>query len=772
MALTHGQGRLGLLGLEIGDREQEFDNNGWAHVHHAAFNGYQKSVLRFVNTKPDRLEILTEDGQGLTPLLIACVSGQKEIVETLINLGANVNAVDRKMLGAVELSSLNENTHLLEFFIEAKTGINVFSILFQCLSGKHNNADLEMAACKSIHLLSNNSEFCDKIVENSGIKSLLEYLKSTIAIDSSKDTCLEILLNVFKTCSVHDQVLKNGGIEILIDNLKLANEPSIYLKAVKILGMLAMHAGKDIKYKIDDQSGITTIVTILKSAKENGPLVLECLATLLVLITGDKKMQTNFCTKAAGMKVLIDLMSESTDPRQNVATLQVIVATVSDNRQAQAMFAELNGFKALSIMLKSKSSDCVISAVIAVERLATKNEQNQDILLKQGIINVLIKILKKSRHVEGKAATAGALWAIAGDKFHQQRAIATLMGTGVCIEFLGSSVPSQLHFYGSEGIQTLTKGVGREIDEIANAGGIQRILHILGNATTPSYVALSILKSLRSLCIAPGYAPHIVNQKMCMNEGALRIIINYAKNARTEKEQAESYYTLGAIAYGNKENLSVITKTTDFSYIDVLTLLYSNNIHVKEISGSALALFAFNSQKQLKEIAYSGGIPYQHFVPFLMSKDKMCVAHTAFQMSVLSKIIPDEAPALSSATGIKILVDLLDSENEEVQALSSNLISGLSALKSGVPNAIISIGTITKLCKLLSSPFDIVQASAAVTLCQLSQEPAGQRQLLNHCRHDPYLFKVLQRFPHRVKFTEQFVKRWKHNKDVGLPPIR
>ncbi|XP_065064555.1 ankyrin and armadillo repeat-containing protein-like [Rhopilema esculentum] len=609
MALTHGQGRLGLLGLEIGDREQEFDNNGWAHVHHAAFNGYQKSVLRFVNTKPDRLEILTEDGQGLTPFLIACVSGQKEIIETLIDLGANVNAVDRKMLGAVELSSLNENTHLLEFFIEANIGINVFSILFQCLSGKHNNADLEMAACKSIHLLSRNSAFCEKIVENSGIKSLLDYLKSTIAIDSSKDTCLEILLNIFKTCSVHDQVLRNGGIEILIDNLKLANEPSIYLKAVKILGMLAMHAGKDIKYKIDDLSGITSIVTILKSAKENGPLVLECLATLIVLITDDKKMQTSFCTKAACMKVLIDLMSESTDPRQNVATLRVIVATVSDNKQAQAMFAELNGFKALSLMLKSKSSDCVISAVIAVERLAKKNEQNQDILLKQGIINVLIKILKKSRHVEGKAATAGALWAIAGDKFHQQRAIATLMGTGVCIEFLGSSVPSQLHFYGSEGIQTLTKGVGREIDEIANAGGIQRILHILGNATTPSYVALSILKSLRCLCIAPGYAPHIVNQKMCMNEGAVRIIINYAKNARTEKEQAESYYTLGAIAYGNKENVSIITKTTDFSYIDVLTLLYSNNIHVKEISGSALALFAFNSQKQLKEIAYSGGIP-------------------------------------------------------------------------------------------------------------------------------------------------------------------
>ena len=45
----------------------EFDENGWAHVHHAAYNGYYKSVSRFIKSREDQLELETQDGQQLTP---------------------------------------------------------------------------------------------------------------------------------------------------------------------------------------------------------------------------------------------------------------------------------------------------------------------------------------------------------------------------------------------------------------------------------------------------------------------------------------------------------------------------------------------------------------------------------------------------------------------------------------------------------------------------------------------------------------------------------
>lgn len=772
MATTSGIGRIGLMAMDLGEREQEFDNNGWAHIHHAAFNGYQKSVLRFINTKPDRLEILTQDDQGLTPLLIACISGQRETVDTLIELGADINALDQKMLGAVELAALNDNTNLLEYFLSKHSArVNVIRRLFNCLSENDNNCELEMAACESLQLLSGNAAICEKILDNDGISLLLQHLKSKLASEKSKDLCLNIIMNIASFILINDQIIKFGGVPILIDSLS-TNLPSITLKAVKMIGMLAGYGGKDVKHSIDELSGITSILAILQNTVDNPDLVIECLDTLTVLVSYDSKMQNGLISHSEGLAILVDLLENSEDSAIIIATLKALIGIVTENTHTQAMFADLNGIKGLMNTLKSKSSDCTVSAVLLAQRVAYRNQRNQELFIKQGSVKILTRILKRSHHMDGKAAAAGALWAIAGSKFHQRRAIATFMGISTCLEFLGSSVPNELQYYGSEALHTLTKGVGNEIDDLAKAGSVQRLLHILGNTSTPSYVALSILKSLRSLCIAPGYFPHTKNQKISVCEGAIRIILNYARTGRSEYEKAESYYTLGAVTYANKDNLLAIKKTSDFSYIDVLTLLYSSNSHVKEIAGSALALLAFDCKKQLREIASAGGIPYQHFVPFLISEDKFCVAHTAFQMAVLSKIIPDEAPALTSATGIKILVDLLDSDNEEIQALSSDLICGLSNLKSGVPDAIISIGTVKRLCKLLCSPFDIVQASVSVTLCQLMHRPEGQRQFLNACRHDPYLFKVLQRFPHRVQLSDEFQKRWRHCRTIGLPPIR
>lgn len=55
-----------------------------------------------------------------------------------------------------------------------------------------------------------------------------------------------------------------------------------------------------------------------------------------------------------------------------------------------------------------------------------------------------------------------------------------------------------------------------------------------------------------------------------------------------------------------------------------------------------------------------------------------------FQVVVLSKIIPDEEQALSSATGIKLLVDLLqDSQSDQILALASDCIARLAHTRAG-----------------------------------------------------------------------------------------
>ena len=56
-----------------------------------------------------------------------------------------------------------------------------------------------------------------------------------------------------------------------------------------------------------------------------------------------------------------------------------------------------------------------------------------------------------------------------------------------------------------------------------------------------------------------------------------------------------------------------------------------------------------------------------------------------FQVVVLSRIIPDEEQALSSATGIKLLVDLplQDSQSSQIHSLAADCIARLAHTRAG-----------------------------------------------------------------------------------------
>ena len=57
------------------------------------------------------------------------------------------------------------------------------------------------------------------------------------------------------------------------------------------------------------------------------------------------------------------------------------------------------------------------------------------------------------------------------------------------------------------------------------------------------------------------------------------------------------------------------------------------------------------------------------------------------QVVVLSRIIPDQEQAMSSAAGIKLLVDLLqDSQSVSIRALACDCIARLAHTRAGATN--------------------------------------------------------------------------------------
>ncbi|PVD21084.1 hypothetical protein C0Q70_19250 [Pomacea canaliculata] len=363
------------------------------------------------------------------------------------------------------------------------------------------------------------------------------------------------------------------------------------------------------------------------------------------------------------------------------------------------------------------------------------------------------------------------------------------IGVQTLIEFV-SSMSASLHLIGSEGLGALaqvrsgpggggsrrvafslhldtntvsslhpcSKGPKSQQSQIATANGIQPMVRLL-KAESEALV-LSVIRCLRYLSVGVGNVPHHKNQSTVSGSRGVKLLVALMVHSYSEEVQVESAYTLGCIALGNSDTMEEIHNHPDFSYVRILKMMYAADSRVRVLAGSALAAFAYNSIQQQREIADHGGVRFHCFVPFLRSDNEEYRCNAAYQVVVLARIIPDEEQAVSSAVGIKLLVDILqESRNDNILATAADYIACLAHTRAGVPSAIVSVNAIEFLCDMLLNQSEQVRGNSAIALSYLSFNHAGERQLLNRCRNDPYLMQVMKFYTKRSKLSPSFCGR-------------
>ena len=187
----------------------EFDENGWAHVHHAAYNGYYKSVSRFIKSREDQLELETQDGQQLTPLLLACMNGHLETVQLLVEqLHANLKAQDRQSFGAVELAASKNHIGVLEYLLKLNSpDLEVWKNLIRGLS----QSELETPCARALVELTTeeNADYLESFLKAGGVQAILGLLKNSLASEESKTFALSVLLNLVRDEAGKEHLTKN-----------------------------------------------------------------------------------------------------------------------------------------------------------------------------------------------------------------------------------------------------------------------------------------------------------------------------------------------------------------------------------------------------------------------------------------------------------------------------------------------------------------------------------------------------------------------------------
>ena len=748
----------------------DFDNEGWSHVHHAAFSGYQKSISRFVRSNRDQLDLLTKDGKRNTPLLLACSNGQVEVVRFLVELGANIVAFNATGLGVIELSAFSGHLHVLEYFLELNSPeINVYMSLVRALDNV-KGTPLQIAALRSLTELSTPKRL-ESVLSSGSVEAVVKIL----AMPANEDNVIINSLLFFDRVidvkvEVYDLIRQEHVIKALVGQLNSENR-QIYSLGVKIIAQLAVGHPVTVE-RVTNNDGIDAFVKILEKNMSDSSLLLNVLKTLSSFCEVRLKTQDVFAAVENSFGVLICLLKECKRRKVLSCVCRTIALLVKGNERNQDLFVNQDGISSLrQILVKTRSHDAKMAAVLAIKAIAHDGTiANQELLRRLGCVKVLITMLREGpRHDEVRQLLGEALWAIAGTEISQKYFIAKNIGINILIEFLKTSNHS-LNFIGSTSLVVLAEDIHTKQDEIVAASATQFMIRLIGKDKTPEQTVLSIFRTLRAICIQTGFRPHVKGQGVIVADGGIKFLVRFLVHSRKPVAQAEAAYTLACVALGNHDTNAAVVDMLDFSRLTDLML--HGNKDSQLIVAHALALFAFNNTHNQKLIASSGEILYSMFKQPLDSGDCETQAKTAFQVVVLSRIFPDEDQATTSAAGIQKLVTLLQQDNEDLQAMCSNFIAGLSHTRPGIPAAFVSICAVQILAGLLTSQSERVRCCSAIALGYLSFDKSGQRQLLNLCRSQPHLYRILCSYAKNVKLSQEFIERWKHYHRLScLPPM-
>ena len=541
------------LSEESKAKMNEMDENGWAHIHYAAFRGYLKSLEKFVKTgSQEQLELETEDELHSTPLLLSVMSGNLETVKILVDLGAKVWAINSQNHGVVELCAFKHFIEILQYFIDLDhERVPVWKHLLKFLA---SDLDQEAeAAARCVRTLTQRSN--DELHPNwqaafkSGlVPTVIKVIKSGIS-DEAKVETFWVLLNLIEREEVKEQFTSSGGMAALVKHLKGQSNLLLMLAArcIKELCTVATYSDHAAQH-----GAIPALVKVLQSLHDPDVLV-ETVDALGNIGAGKETHQSTIGTTQGAILSIVSLFEDCTNKNLLMGLTRAMAKIANVHEDNQNAFINEGVAAPVITLTRVKNKDMQVNAVIAIHSLAKGNPISQKHILEDGVVMPLIQLLKKSRQPVLQEKTAEALWALAGEDAEERRSMAGMMGVGLLIEFL-TSLSENLHFIGSEGLGVLAQGPQSKQTAIAHANGVHPLVRLL--RSDKEHIVLSVIHTLRHLCVGVGFIPHAQNQATIAQSRGIKFLVAMMAHSKNELIQVEAAHTLGCASLGEFQYFS------------------------------------------------------------------------------------------------------------------------------------------------------------------------------------------------------------------------
>lgn len=198
--------------LKNGFNVDEKDEDGWTPLHFACNNG-NYDISQYLLKKEADVNAVTDDGEESTPLLLATMTLNLELVKLLVYYGADIETEDAHGWFPLAHACYNGDLNIIQFLIDSGANINHINDgnenLLHLIINELINPDILYKTLKfilpkgiDVNLLSDDSYgtpifracemYCRNIDSIKIVKLLLEYHADlTVPINNDITTCLE-----------------------------------------------------------------------------------------------------------------------------------------------------------------------------------------------------------------------------------------------------------------------------------------------------------------------------------------------------------------------------------------------------------------------------------------------------------------------------------------------------------------------------------------------------------------------------------------------------
>ncbi len=500
--------------------------------------GYINAVKRFIDHSKDKyeqLELQTKDEFQSTPILLAALGSNLDIVKLLYDLGAKLDAQNAHGHSIVEIAALRQDLKLLHYLISVDYGVlNVWKRLLNAFVSEAD--EISASVGRTLEKLTATPKNDDEATLNEWktvMDTLIENELIETLVKAFRLHCVETIFSAFflffnlyeyvlltKKFEYIKKFVKLGALKHFYQYLQLnsANELAYDSNLVCLCGKVFEKLTKTHELYVssfdmlshDDRNNVIQLVNRLMKKVYDASMICSFLNFLRNLVDNDPNskqhcVQPPFITSVMTLFAEYDISEDSSFLR---SLLQLTLSLCENSEETKTQFFKENLASFILLALRHETNEMKELAVECIRTCSNSNVYVQKMLLKDTILPTLLTLLQKTQIMSLKMLTIKSLWSIAGEDAMQRKNMAIKIRVNYFVDFL-SIKSDDLYSISCEALQTLfaiPPNVNQCIhDQFISLHGVNALVRALTN--DKENIVLAAIQCIQRFCVRAGMIP-------------------------------------------------------------------------------------------------------------------------------------------------------------------------------------------------------------------------------------------------------------------------